>query len=269
MHYRPRNLSAFDLSTLSKRLVRRQGSKDIGEHKRKQSSTFFTDLTPRDEEEESLTSSQTSILSGQGDRNSGSTPCILITSSPNGHNNNNVHKPQTSLIGLSESHPRIRPARPADKGKRPNSGEVRNLSKSPACMSNISIDSMDSSCNDIMQTSMSSIQLSPSPTVAFTPPQLPPKSAAPSAPMADLTTSGPTERPRVKAVTSKPRAPIPLPLDVNTSMTANPFASSSGNGSVRKNCNTPPPVVPRKSLAAVNREEEVYKNINSVRSGRR
>jgi hypothetical protein len=260
-------------NTISKTFSRRQESKDHGDnHKRKGSSQFFMDLNSNEQEEEkqSLGSSQTSLMSCQPQQNQ-----------QTGENITNNNVPQTAsvskdVIELSESHPRIRPLRPETK-RRPSSGGSRNgnlSAASPAFTSNVSIDSLDSSCDQSMITSTTSINPDSVPD-CFTPPRLPPKSNT-SLVMADLTTIGPPEaahRNRIKSIGSNPidKPRMTLPPHQEHSSPGSP-ASMGSNGSPQNgDRQAPPPVVPRKSLSVdkSTREEEVYKNINSIRPNRR
>lgn len=250
--------------TISKTFSRRQASKDP-DNKRKGSSQFFMDLNSNEQEEEkqSLGSSQTSLMSCQPQQ-------------IDGGNHNGSHTPAVpkDVIELSENHPRIRPLRPETR-RRPSSGGARiGLSAtSPAFTSNISIDSLDSSCEQSTITSNHSMN----PDVAsFTPPRLPPKSNPPVV-MADLTTSGPPEaaqRARIKSVGSnaigKPRMTLPAQDDLSSPGSPRRGSNGSSTNGVSDR-QAPPPVVPRKSLSTdkSNREEDVYKNINSIRPNRR
>lgn len=267
MSYRKRTGNGsnwYFTDTISKTFSRRQASKDPSEHKRKGSSQFFMDLNSNEQEEEkqSLASSQTSLMSCQ---------------QPTQSNDNNTNSQQTSSVAieLSESHPRIRPLRPETK-RRPSSSGSRNgnlsTATSPAFTSNVSIDSLDSSCDQSMMITSTS-SMNPDPP-SFTPPRLPPKSNPPVM-MADLTTSGPPEashRTRIKSVGSNPinKPRMNLPSHDELSSPGSPRKGSNDKNGFGDR-QAPPPVVPRKSLSQdrSNREEDVYKNINSVRPNRR
>ena len=250
--------------TISKTFSRRQASKEPADHhKRKGSSQFFMDLNSNEQEEEkqSLCSSQTSLMScqpQQNDNNAPQTPAVA-----------------KDVIELTESHPRIRPLRPETR-RRPSSGGSRNgnlSAASPAFTSNVSIDSLDSSNDQSMMTSSHSMNPEPP---AFTPPRLPPKSNPPGL-MADLTTSGPPEaaqRARIKSVGSnpmnKPRMTLPAHEELSSPGSPRRGSHESARNGVADR-QAPPPVVPRKSLSTdrSNREEDVYKNINSILPNRR
>lgn len=233
----------------------------------------------QEEEKQSLTSSRSSLLSCQQ----------TSSQSDAGNNNNSSQTPGLGkdVIELSEHLPRIRPLRPETR-RRPssggNAGRNGNLSTSPAFTTNVSVESLDSTSGAadtpalMMSISMTTASESPS----YGPPRLPPKSNPHNSMLSDLTVSGPLDagqRGRIKSLGSnpihKPRMTLPSHDELSSSASNSPASAGSPRQGLSPTHGPaferqpPPPVVPRKSLSSASREDEVYKNINSIRPNRR